>query len=472
MPGKLVSMDATELERLALMQRIALRSTTQVIVAKQLGLTLRQVERLYARFKAGGAEGLVSRKRGARSNYQLEPDLRVIALALIRSKYADFGPTLAHEKLVEVHHLAVSLTTVRSWMLDDGVWTTRRDRDARAYQPRYRRACFGELVQIDGCLHPWFEDRAPKCAALVYVDDATSRMMELRFVLSESTFDYFASTRSYMLRHGKPVALYSDKAGVFRVNAKDPKSGDGFTQFGRAMHELNVDLICANSAPAKGRVERAHQTLQDRLVKELRLRDISSMDDANSYAPAFMEDYNRRFGRAPQSEHDAHRPLLKHEQLDRVFTWQEERRVTSNLTFHYKRTMYVLVESKASRASAGKQILVREAGDGELAFEFNGTALPARAFVKDARVTQGDIADNKLLGPVLEEIQRRQLARDAETTKRLSLREESQLMKAAGGPGLTARRGPGRPSIRTLALERIVREANERAFSNGGAGSG
>jgi hypothetical protein len=150
-------------------------------------------------------------------------------------------------------------------MLADGIWTTRRERASRAYQPRHRRACLGELVQIDGCLRHWFEGRGPQCTALVFVDDATGRLMELRFARSESTFDYFEATRTYLQRHGKPVAFYSDKHSIFRVNAKDPKAGDGYTQFGRAMGDLNIDIICANSAPAKGRVERAHQTLQETL---------------------------------------------------------------------------------------------------------------------------------------------------------------------------------------------------------------
>ncbi len=157
-------------------------------------------------------------------------------------------------------------------MIGDGVWTTRRERNKRVYQPRYRRACLGELIQIDGCDHHWFEGRGPRCTALVYIDDATGRLMELYFARSESTFHYFEATRSYLKRHGKSVAFYSDKASLFRVNAKDAKAGDGYTQFGRAMFQLNNN-ICANSAPAKGRVERAHQTLQDRLVKELRFRE-------------------------------------------------------------------------------------------------------------------------------------------------------------------------------------------------------
>jgi hypothetical protein len=467
MPGKLVTMSPTELERLALMQRLAERRTTQRLVAEQLGVSVRQVERLYAAYKAQGAEGLVSRKRGTPSNRLMPAELRDIALKLVRGQYADFGPTLAHEKLTEVHGIPVALSTVRKWMVADGVWTSRRERKARVYQPRPRRACTGELVQVDGCQHHWFEGRGPECTTLVYVDDATGRLMELRFVRSESTFDYFAATRGYLERHGKPVAFYSDKASTFRVNAKDPKGGDGYTQFGRAMFELNIDVICANSAPAKGRVERAHQTMQDRLVKELRLRDISTMDAANAYAPAFMEDYNRRFARDPKSVHNAHRPLLEHENLDRLFRWQEERRVTQNLTLHYKRVMYLLEPSEVARAAAGNRVLVSESNDGDVAIEYRGTALPARAFEKDQRVSQGAVAENKVLGSLLADIQRRQQERDAETlaAKRLTLREEDLMRKAMGQSGLPNRRGPGRPTIREQALARKA-----SVESPGGAG--
>jgi hypothetical protein len=355
-------------------------------------------------------------------------------MKLVRGQYADFGPTLAHEKLLEIHGIRVSRGTIRQWMIADGTWTTRRERKKRLQQPRRRRACLGELVQIDGCLHHWFEERGPQCTVLVYVDDATSRLMELRFVRSESTFDYFESTRSYLGRHGKPVAFYSDKAAIFRVNAKDPRAGDGYTQFGRAMFDLNIDVICANSPAAKGRVERAHQTLQDRLVKELRLRKISDMDSANSFAEDFMGDYNRRFARAPESTHDAHRPLLAHEKLDRVFTWQEERRVTQNLTLHYKRIMYLLEPSEIARAAAGKKVLVRETNDGDVVIEYKGVALVSRPFVKDARVSQAAIADNKILGPLLAEIRERQQERDAEmlATKRLTLRDENLMRQRMG----------------------------------------
>jgi hypothetical protein len=217
---------------------------------------------------------------------------------IIRERYSDFGPTLAAEKLAELHGIDLARETVRQWMLAAGLWKDRRARLRPVHQPRYRRDCVGELVQIDGSEHWWFEGRGPQCTLLVYIDDATSRLMHLQFVESESTFDYFAATRAYLERHGKPVAFYSDKHGVFRVNKKDAVGGDGMTQFGRALHALNIDIICANSSQAKGRVERANGTLQDRLVKEMRLCGIDTIAAGNAFLPAFIDDLAPRLIRS------------------------------------------------------------------------------------------------------------------------------------------------------------------------------
>src|SRR5664279_6380405 len=236
-------------------------------------------------------------------------DVRTLALSIVRERYADFGPTFAVEKLAELHGCSVSRETLRGWMIADGLWVDRRHRLASPHQPRRRRDCLGELVQIDGSEHAWFEDRGETCTLLAFVDDATSRLMQLRFVASESAFDYFRATRCYLEAHGKPVAFYSDKHGIFRVNAKDAVGGDGITQFGRVLSELNIDIICANSPQAKGRVERAFATLQDRLVKELRLAGISTIAAANAWLPGFIADYNDRFGREPVNAKNLHRPL-------------------------------------------------------------------------------------------------------------------------------------------------------------------
>src|SRR5712692_9078781 len=195
--------------------------------------------------------------------------------------------------------------------------------------------------------------------------------MELRFVVTESAFDYFDAIRSHLDRHGKPVAFYSDKHSIFRVH-HDGATGraKGVSQFGRALAELNIDIICANSPQAKGRVERMNGTLQDRLVKELRLQGISTMEDGNSFAPAFIEDYNARFGREPKNPHNAHRPLLPEEDLSRIFTWQEERTLTGNLVVHFKRVSYLVTPGPETIPLGSKRVQIRERENGACASEY------------------------------------------------------------------------------------------------------
>jgi transposase len=436
------TMSAKELDRLEVLGRVIERRLTQRQAAEQLGLSLRQVERLCRALRADGAGGLVSRKRGRPSNRKLPEAVCEHALGLVRARYADFGPTLACEKLTEQHGVVVSRETLRRWMIDAGVWVPRSQRPRRAHQPRHRRSCLGELVQIDGCDHDWFEDRGSRCTLLVYVDDATSRLQELRFVASESAFDYFASTRAYLERYGKPVAFYSDKASIFRVSNSQARQTAGITQFSRALSELNIDIVCANSPQAKGRVERAHLTLQDRLVKELRLRGISTPEAGNAYLPEFQADYNARFGREPASAHDAHRPVRDDEDLARIFTWQEHRKLTRNLTLHYKRVLYLVEPGPDTLRLAGETCRVHEAADGGIEIFHAGRLLPSRAlFDKNPHVSQGAIVANKRLGAVLAKIQADQQERDRQRLSRgskLTLRQKERIRAAqaeAAAPG-------------------------------------
>jgi len=426
-----LTMSAKELNRLEVLRRVLERRLTQRKAAEELGLGVRQVERLCRKLRLEGPEGLVSKKRGRRSNRRLPDVLREQALKLVQTHYGDFGPTLAAEKLCERHQVVVSVETLRRWMIGAELWVPRSQRTRRVHQPRHRRSCVGELVQIDGCEHAWFEDRAPKCTLLVYVDDATSRLMELRFVASESTFDYFASTRAYLERHGKPVAFYSDKASIFRVNRPEAR-GTGLTQFGRALSELNIDIICAHTPQAKGRVERAHLTLQDRLVKELRLRKISTPQAANVYAPEFIESYNQRFGKTPLSDHDAHRLVRDDEDLALIFTWQEERKISKELTLHFRRGLYLIEPGPQTHGLRGHPCRVHESAEGHIELRHEGRRLPFRAFEEPRRVTQGDIVSNKRLGAVLTKIQADQRRRDEEllASSKVSLREKKQIQAA------------------------------------------
>src|SRR3982075_2396753 len=294
-----IAMSRTEIDRMSVLQDLAASRIKVAEAATLMRLGRRRVFGLPKAYSQQGPEALVSRRRGRPSNRCYPADLREAAIGVIRERYSDFGPTLAAEKLADLHDIHLARETVRQWMITAGLGKDRRPGLKPVHQPRYRRDCLGELIQIDGSEHWWFEGRGPQCTLLVYIDDATSRLMHLQFAESESTFDYFAATRAYLERHGKPVAFYSDKHGVFRVNKKDAVGGDGMTQFGRALHALNIDSICANSSQAKGRVERANGTLQDRLVKEMRLCGIDSMSAGNAFLPAFIDDYNARFAKAP-----------------------------------------------------------------------------------------------------------------------------------------------------------------------------
>jgi hypothetical protein len=265
-------------------------------------------------------------------------------------------------------------------------------------------------VQIDGSEHAWFEARGEMCTLLAFVDDATSRLMQLRFVASESAFDYFRATRDYLETHGKPVAFYSDKHSIFRVNSKDAAGGDRITQFGRALSELNIDIICANSPQAKGRVERAFGTLQDRLVKELRLAAISTIAAANAWLPGFMATHNDRFGRAPASAKDLHRKLTPADDLDEILAWREERTVTRNLTLHYDRMMLMLDPTPLARGLPGKKVEVVNYPDGRFAIRFDETTLPFRVFDKIRTVDPGTIVENKRLGAALALVKEQQAA--------------------------------------------------------------
>ncbi len=293
-------------------------------------------------------------------------------------------------------------------MIEDGLWLSRKQRKS-FHQPRLRRECYGELIQIDGSDHRWFEDRAPSCTLLVFIDDATSTLMQLRFVKSESTFSYFEALELYLAAHGRPVAFYSDKHTVFRVAQQAARTGHGMTQFGRALNELNIEILCANSSQAKGRVERANRTLQDRLVKELRLAGVSDIDAANAFLPAFMERYNARFSKVPRRADNLHRALnMGPDRLRDIFCLRDERYVGKQLALSYERKRIILQESEITRGLAGKYVGTYEFADGRLDIRWKGISLPYSAFDKDQRVSHAAITENKHLSAVLEHIKAEQ----------------------------------------------------------------
>lgn len=398
-----------------------------------LGLSERQVWRLLDRYRCDGGGGIIHGGRGRPSNHRLMPGLRALALELVGLHYRDFGPTLAVEKLAERHGLVVSRETLRLWMAEAGLWRTKAQR-RRFHRPRLRRECLGELVQIDGSEHRWFEDRGPPCTLLVFVDDATGRLMELRFVVSESTFSYFGALEAYLRRHGRPLAFYSDKHTVFRVARKEAKGGQGMTQFGRALAELGIEILCANSSQAKGRVERANRTLQDRLVKELRLAGIDGMEAGNTFLPGFVVQFNARFAVEPAGSTDMHRPLtVSDERLRDILCVRERRHVGQQLTLSYERRRVMLVEDAVTRGLAGQYVDSYAFADGRLEFRWRGEALPYSFFDKNQRVSHAAVVENKRLSAVLAEIKAMQ---DAVAAPRiLTNSERIGYRKTGGKPG-------------------------------------
>lgn len=403
-----VMMSERELNRIEVLAQVDDGKLSVSNAANMLDLTRRQIFRLLKRYRMNGAPSIRHRSRCKAPNNQIHHSKRDYALALINEKYSDFGPTLAAEMLAEHHAFKVSRETLRKWMSEDGIWLSRKQRRT-FHQPRLRRECLGELIQIDGSDHRWFEDRAGPCTLLVFIDDATSTLMELRFVKSESTFSYFEALEGYLFQHGRPVAFYSDKHSVFRVAKQGAKSGHGMTQFGRALNELNIEILCANSSQAKGRVERANRTLQDRLVKELRLAGISDMETANAFLPAFMKRFNAKFAKSAYRSDNLHRAMnVEPDRLQDVLCWRDERYVGNQLSFSYDRRRIILDANDIAKGLPGKYIDTYEFADGQLEFRWKGVAMPYSSFDKDQRVTHAAITENKRLSAVLEHIKAEQ----------------------------------------------------------------
>jgi len=400
---ELLTMSRKELTRLEVMQRLEQGCMKQREAAESLGVSARHIRRLVRSFREQGEKGLISKRRGRPSNNRLKVEIQQQAMDLLHSRYHDFGPTLAHEKLTEVHALKLSVESVRQIMIAEELWKPRKVKRGAVHQMRPRRARLGELVQIDGSPHAWFEDRGPECTLLVYIDDATGKLMELLFVPVETTFAYFAATRRYLEQHGCPLAFYSDRNGIFKVNAKNALSGSGMTQFGQAMKALDIEIICANTPQAKGRIERVNQTLQDRLVKELRLNGISSMDPANAYLPLFMADFNRRFAVQPRSHHDAHRPLLfSEDELNIIFSHKETRVLSKNLTLQYNKVIYQIQTTRPTYALRKAQVTVCENAQGEITILYQGKPLAYSVFHKQQR--QAEVVMSKEIDTHLEKL--------------------------------------------------------------------
>lgn len=381
MTGAGLLMSEGERDRLCLVRQHVQGGLGQREASERLGIGVRQFKRLVQRYKAGGDIGLISRQRGRASNNRLCAAVRLRVADLLRDQYPDFGATLACEKLFERDGLKVSVETVRKLQIELGLWKPKLRRAKRVFQLRERRARFGELIQIDGSPHDWFEGRAARCTLIVFIDDATGQLTALHFAPAETTKAYLEALRHHILMHGRPLALYSDRHGIFRVNAKDAASGDGKTAFGRVADRLDITSIHAMTPQAKGRVERANQTLQDRLVKEMRLAGLSSIEAANGFAAGFMTRWNAKFAVPPRDATSAHRPWTKtHAALDDDLARREERTLSKALTFRTGGILYCVKASGSGTALRGAKVCLHHLLNGAMTVHYKDRILPVTAY--------------------------------------------------------------------------------------------
>lgn len=361
-----IVMNQYERDVVKIMESVLQGKRTQAEAARLLKLTERQVRRIQRRIEVAGDAGVVHRLRGRASNRRLAEDVRETAVTKYREHFGDFGPTLASEKLAELG-VAVSSETLRRWLLADGLWEPRRQRDPHRRR-RPRRSCFGELVQMDASLHEWLEGRGETMLLMTMIDDATSRI-EAGFYDGETVENYMDLTEYWLRRHGRPLALYTDRDSVFQCQSKG-RAVEGLTQFGRALGTLGMELILAYSPQAKGRVERFFGTAQDRWVKELRLAGVTTRDEANDLLRRrLVPEFNRRFTKKPAATTDAHRPVGRAYDLAEILCPHHERTVTNDYTIRWRNRLFQIAPPAYPGLRGGK-VVVQERRDGTLRIRF------------------------------------------------------------------------------------------------------
>jgi len=380
MNQEILTMSKKELTRQDAINRCIERKLPQAQVAGQLNMSERHFKRLLSAYRRYGVEGLISKRRGMPSNNKIKDDVRSLALELVRQHYPDFGPTFAHEKLLERHgHLferAFSVESLRRWMIEEGIHQFKERKAITTHQSRPRRPSFGEMIQIDGSHHDWFEGRADPCTLIAFMDDATSRVTACFFCDTETTFNYMHCLEQHLYRYGRPISIYSDRHSIFSNNAKEQHSLQQPSQFSRALRQLDIQLYTANSPQAKGRIERLFQTFQNRLIKELRLRDISTIEQANLFLEQYYLEHNQRFAKQPQDSSDSHRALLCSErQLQLILSKQSDRKLSKNLICQYRNIQYLIQIKKPGYAMRGARITVCELLNGEIVLLYKGRAL-------------------------------------------------------------------------------------------------
>ncbi len=360
-----IIMNRKEREQLIVFKKLAEGEVTQEVAAQMLKITPRWVQAKLKRYLKQGDLGLVHKGRGRPSLKRWNPDQCALALELLRSDWVGFGPTFAAEKLVKYYDIKISRETLRKAMRADGISYDTRKKGKRRKR-RERRELFGLMVQLDGSPHDWFEGRGKPCTLLVFIDDATSQILWLEFVDGESVHAVMSATKKYFERFGKPTSFYVDYGSVFSVNTNN-ENREKITQFERAMKELGIEVIHARSPQAKGRVERCNRTMQDRLIKEMRMAKISTMEEANRFVHEgwFIADHNARYAEPPAKQGDAHISLADAD-LNNILCTKQKRVVMNDYTISYKNKILQLMNRNSVLVRPKDSVTVREHLDGQL----------------------------------------------------------------------------------------------------------
>ncbi len=365
--GDRISMSQRERDRLRVLHSVLQGQRSQAEAARLLRLTPRQVRRLLVRLQQGGDAALVHGLRGRPSNHRKDAKLRRQVVRLYRKEFHDFGPTFAAEKLAE-RGLEVSADTLRRWLLAEGLWQRQRQRDQHRSR-RPRRSCLGELVQMDTSIHDWTEGRGEEMVLMHMIDDATSHLLA-RFYEADTTLNHMDLLRRWLQAFGRPLALYTDRHSIFEVQAKGEALPDAQTQFGRALAELDIELIRARSPQAKGRVERSFGTAQDRVVKEMRLAKVKTIDGANALLEAgLLAKHNRMFAVPSRDASDAHRVVGTAFPMAAILSLQEQRTVANDYTIRFENRHYQL-DKPIYPGERGGKVVMEVRLDGSMAIRF------------------------------------------------------------------------------------------------------
>ena len=365
-------MSQKEVDRAFSLSKVRQNQITLKQAAHVMGLSYAQTKRLWARYKKEGPKGLISKKRGRKSNRAVSQEERKRIAQIIEANYRECSPLFTSEKLAEYHQTHYSSEFIRGLMIEYQLWFPKRKK-TNIHPRRERKESEGLLLQADASDHDWFEGRGPRCHLHLFIDDATSRIEGGRFELEETTKGYYRALKPVLEKKGRPVQLYTDKRGTFVVNQGKRK---GETQFARAMEELEIEMIIAHSPQAKGRIERAFGTLQKRLVWEMRIRDICTLEEANHFLPKFLEEHNKKYAKRPISPFDAYRPLNKNKPLKYILSKKEKRQVSKNLEVQYEKETYQLDPPNGVRLQ-NQKITVITTLDNEQFFEYQGHLLKA-----------------------------------------------------------------------------------------------